>query len=884
MPVCLRQEGLAGRSVDHSANANGAGRNAKVVSEMLLEMSEKRGTKLLGILVMVCLLATAVVACPARGAVIYTGSVVTTDSAGTPKESFIQGDNVYANVSLNLYGNPYNGIVTVSLVRTTDEAIVGHFHATTDNPVVGWNNGSVSGASLSTSFFISGEAMAYDVVVDFNGQEVARSSIVVVAMGLWIEPDSMSYYPGQDTTIRLVTPHTSEMFYVQVVNLTMMTYANWTGLVAPDGRWQTTWTIPTDLPDGFYEVAARAEGSNAIWSLVEFEVQKIVLIVASDREGYLPGESALISYDAIDISTLGPSTGVIVNYSANWLNASGQPTWQNGTLAGSQGVQTFGVPVDIALYSDVFITYWANETTGPRSVQSVIVLYIELLQADIDLVDWQLIPGDAVTVNVRASAGSEGLPDAEVDISVEMNGTAIPEYGGSLMTNQDGTAMHEFTLASDSPLGTYIVNATVSKVGYSVTRMVSFNVDFTGALLVTLDKDLYYSGETVEAVLTVVWNGQQIQPASVLYLVLGMSGLLNTNTTTNGTVSFTLPTTEIGYFAVEAVTEVSGYQLSGWAEAQVLVAGVGLVAENDLYSALDRLVFDYEVVTLVPGADLEYSIVDDRGGIVASGTLPFSAEGSIAYDVPQDASMSYTCTLVVAFPSGSWVQASATALLLVEYDLVLRIASSPYLSGAFRPGDSVDVDYNITPRGVPDIALYELSIRTSWSDSTYTLLTSEKNGTLHLEIPATATNGMTQILGTLYNGVSGDFLSDSWTTLTISDTAANWETGIGDLQNETDLLRNELGTAQHDIIEMNERLEAMQNQLNTTLTALNESLEKLAETSENMSSIGDDLDTISGAVSDRPTMGTIATWLVLALAAFAAVVVGVILVFRRKGA
>ena len=841
-------------------------------------------TRLFALFLMTCVAGTAFVASSATAAVSYTGSVETTDNTGATKTTFFQGEPVFANVGLAYEGAPYNDYITVSLVRTTDGMVVSHYHAWTNNPEVGWTNGSVTGYNLFSGTGFDGDLMTYDVVATVVGQEFARASIVVIKTGLSLEPDTWGYGPGQEISITLGTTHTTDVFYVQIVNETGATKVNWTGQVALDGRWFTTWTIPDDFPDGTFVINVRDTATHAIWNSNSFLVQKYGLFVMSDRDYLLPGESAHITYTVLDVATFTQITGVTVNYSAHWVNDTGGEEWQNGTLAGSDGMQTYDIPTDIALCSDTEITYWANETAGTRSVESYLYLYTGVLQADIQIDSGPYVPGQEVEVRIIAEVGSESLAGAEVDISVEKNMTLIAGYGAAdLFTGADGTVSHRFILATDASRGSYVVTATISKAGHIVTRTAVFNVEWSGELVITLDKTYYHSGEAVGLEFQTFWNNEEVTGASVFYVVVTSAGVLETGSTTSGAASFTIPITEYYYFYVEALVNLDGYQMNNWAAATVTMGDVVIAPADDNYAALDRIEFNYEVVTLLTTATLEYTITDDNGMIVANAGLPFSASGSIAYDVPAVPSASYTCTLVLSTSGGQEVRDDATAHLLNDYEFVITAGSSPYLSGQFKPGETLDIEYAITPRGAPSLPLYVLIILTSWSDSTYTLVTSDEQGTLQMQIPATASNGYAYVQASLYDGVSDEWLADSTTALTISDDAGEWDTTIGDMQNETERLRLELIAARDALNETDDDLEGIQTQLDNALSSLNVTLDELSEMQEQMDSLGDDIEGVDGEISDRPTSGTIAMWVVIAIIVSAVIAVALtMLVSRRK--
>ena len=128
-------------------------------------MGKPMRNRILSIVLALSMLVTGAYALTVSASVTYTGSVITTDNAGVPKDMFFRGDPIYVNVELKQYGVPYSGSVNVQLVRTTDAAVIYSFTRTTNNPDVGWYNSSGTGTSLWSGAGFSGDTMTYDVVV-----------------------------------------------------------------------------------------------------------------------------------------------------------------------------------------------------------------------------------------------------------------------------------------------------------------------------------------------------------------------------------------------------------------------------------------------------------------------------------------------------------------------------------------------------------------------------------------------------------------------------------------------------------------------------------------------------------------------------------------------
>jgi len=207
-----------------------------------------------------------------------TGSVITTDELGDSKSTFIQGQSVYVNVLAMYHGFPSDLVVTVSLVDLNG-SVVHSFTVHTNDPVVGWYNSSVawSHLTLGTNVPVSGVEQAFNVTVKLSGSghEIARTVIVIKKAGLRFDPvqNDPAYWPGQLINATLVTPHTTEMFYIHVVNETGGSAGvNWTYQSATDGTWEKQFVIRATWPTGDYVMKVRSQETSAIWYSLLFHV------------------------------------------------------------------------------------------------------------------------------------------------------------------------------------------------------------------------------------------------------------------------------------------------------------------------------------------------------------------------------------------------------------------------------------------------------------------------------------------------------------------------------------------------------------------------------------------------------------------------------------
>jgi len=747
-------------------------------------MGKPMKSRILGIVLALSLLAMLIPAVSTSAAVNYTGSVVTTDNAGNAKDIFFRGDPVYVHVELKENGVPYSGSIRVEL-QIADGSDVSSFTATTNTPDVGWYNGT---ASLSTWSWFDGDLMTYDVVVYYTGgmgwDEIARQPIVVKMVDLWLDPDPNTnpYYPGEQVTINFVTTHTTEVFYVQVVETGnyASTGVNWTGQVALDGWWSTVWTIPANFADGNFQLHVREAGTNNSWDHVHFSVQKYVLMISPDRDNFLPGETARMTYAVYDTMTMTPYVGVTITYSASWQNSSGNWTWENSTLAGTEGTQEFTIASDIAWYSDVEIVYWANES-DERSYDMTVWLYIQELAADVSVNAGPYMPGEMVVVDVDAWLGSDDLPGASVDIDVIWNGSAIEAYSASgLMTDLNGQATWTFTLVPNAVVGTYLVNATISKAGVTVNRMANFMVEWDGELIVSFDKAYYNSGDNIVAQFKTVWNNEEVTGYAIAYVVFISTGILKTGNTNGTEATIPIPADYSGNVEVEASVNINGWILEGSQDVDVNFASVILTAAASYYRSGEAVTFNYEIITTLENATLEWMVVDDDGVKVASGAPAFSSSGSFSYDVPAlNPSVSYTAELIVKNPAGGYVTADATVNIVASYELMVWAGKSSYASGEFKPGQTVSLHYAINSYIYEHLAVYGLVVYMSWTSSPMNVQVTDPEGTIDIEIPSDAPTGDMGIQVWLYDPIADTDLDTDFTTVAVNNRLSAWDKSLG---------------------------------------------------------------------------------------------------------
>lgn len=749
-------------------------------------------SRILSIALALSLLAVVFAALPTSAQVDYTGSVKTTDDTGNLKDTYIQGQQVYLIVEVKYQGVWSDEPIQVRLEPTTG-GYVSHFHANSNDPADGWYNSStdVVPQTLATGAWIDPDLdlTSYYVVVYRDGtmEEIARTTIVVKRTGLSLDPDNGMYYPGQAVVAKLVTTSTTTLFYVHTVNEDGVTVAtmNWTGQSAITGWWEHAFTLASDLPDGRYTMNVRNATSNAIMNHIHFDVQKYVFQVWADRDYYLPGMTANINYMTLEVSTFTASTGVAVTFSAMWGNSSGNATWLNSTLTGSSGVQQFVIPTDIAMWQDVEIVYWANEST--RTASDSVTLRFGTIDGTLTFAHMgTLMPGETVAATVNAYLGvdlSTGDPDplngAAVDLSVLANGTAIPAYGSvNLTSDQAGEVTHTFTLVDAAADGIYIVSAEITMVGFSTTVIGLFEVESTGYIGVKFDKERYYGGDDIVATLTPQWNGKIVEVSNFGYGFELDTGFLGWGNTSETTISTTIPADYYGDIDLGVEAYYNGLMIGGGSSSVVRFADITLTAQKNDYRPGDSLVFEWNIVTGVSAGTLTYEITDSNGLVVITDSPAFATTGSFSQSVPTvDAPVHYYVHMWMTTAAGGYADADLAVDMLNSHELQIWVEKSGYSDGTYKPGQTVKLHYSIGAYVMEPLQSYILRVATDFNPVGMDFILTDSAGTVEFALPDDAPAAEMGIYASLIDPVTGPVSSDT-TAITVGGQLTGWDKSV----------------------------------------------------------------------------------------------------------
>jgi len=744
------------------------------------------------------MIAVVFTALPTKAEVYYTGTVQTMDSDGILKNVFFEGDPVYVNVTLWYQDSLVDSDIRLRLLW--DGGTEATMIAQTDTPVAGYFNSTIVPATWlpTDSIWFDGDSTVADIELSVRDpyddwQPIFVTQITLRNEGVSLDPETFPYYPGQDITITVMTSNTEE-FYVQVWNDENHDLVpEWTHEeVDEDGVWSENFTIPDDADSGTYRVRVLGELSDTLWFQTQFVIATFGLTINADRTCVLPGETVTVEYLVFDIATLDLYTEVETEWNAIWWNETGVEQLEVGELVPSYlGSEMFTIPADINQSFSYDLHFWVNDTED-RSADESFSIGIGQLWGDVYTDEAGYLAGEKVTVGVDAWVEYDwydydynDLPDADVDIEVEMNGEVMELYGATdLVTGASGEAEHEFTLSDEAQAGTYTVTATISKVGYSVVRMTTFEVGLSYWFMVELDKDDYYSGETATAEFTAVWGSEMLMNMSVFYIVESEVGSQIYGNTTVGEASFEIPVDFVGQMNIEAMTMVNGNFLWATDDANVEKAFIAISVDEYEYSAGDTVQWRYQIMTAMTEGLLSYSIGDSMGLTVASTTIPFATSGTIAYTVPAENPADwYNLEIVLKDGLGNSVSASLLVELVSDYTITVWLAGdSGFVGGAFETGDTVELAYEITTNGAPQLSVYQIWYIADWSDGDpwMSVLTTSPTGTLTMTVPEGAADGTYWVDVELYDGVNliGGLLSEDFVQVDVEADQSGWSKEI----------------------------------------------------------------------------------------------------------
>src|SRR5512137_1485116 len=193
-------------------------------------MGKPMKNRILCIALALSMLAAIFVALPTRGAIDYTGSVRPMDNTGHPKDAWLAGESLYVNVSLYLRGTLDADTVRIE-IQSPGGAVYTTMWGFTDQPVTGYYNSTVIPTQHVHVPAPAGPVGVFYVVAyeDTTDTLLASWPISVRNQALTLVPDphASPYYPGEEISITWVTTHSTNLFYMQIINESNVVFVNW---------------------------------------------------------------------------------------------------------------------------------------------------------------------------------------------------------------------------------------------------------------------------------------------------------------------------------------------------------------------------------------------------------------------------------------------------------------------------------------------------------------------------------------------------------------------------------------------------------------------------------------------------------------------------------
>jgi hypothetical protein len=618
--------------------------------------------------------------------------------------------------------------------------------------------------------------------------EFARTQVIVKQEGLYMDPSSSVYYPGEEVTVTVITRETQD-FYIEVVNWSGDAIEQFLNVETSEGYYSFLWVV-NDAPDDYYYMYVRAEIDDTIWMTRSFYIQLYDFTAYTDRWMVMMGETVNIAYEVVALATETVYADVNIEWNAWWYNESGNVTTDNGALDENAGVFEFVIPSEnISPSTYVYLTMWANGTDNDRSVEWWTYFALGWLAGDVSVEDYYYYPGDTVTITADAwvedSYGDWGyLPGADVDITVSFNGTEIDEYAKVGTTDSLGSLEYDFDLMVGVERGSYLVTATISKLDYEVVRMASFQVYWTGYLDIMTDQDTYLSGELARFSFTAIWNDEEYNATPVHYTVWDTYSwaLIGSGDAVTGTdAMFEIPDDYVGELEIYAEGNLDGVFLSAWEYVDVTFAEMALAPEADTYTPGDTIAWLFEVMTVSANGTLAYTIEDDEGTMVDEGSMALVPSGSLSYHVPATSGSAWYMVTLTFDAGDSWVlEMDSTIYREATYDVSLWLnTESKFVSGAFEPGTELNFGFEVIAYEDVEPRMYELVFYIGGSDSDYTMFVSAGQGEFTYVVPDDATDGWDGVWVEMYDAVTGTYLGYDYVEFEVQADQSTWDRSVG---------------------------------------------------------------------------------------------------------
>ena len=474
-------------------------------------------------------------------------------------------------------------------------------------------------------------------------------------------------------------------------------------------------------------------------------------------------------------------TALYLTNTATWATLPGTPA-QLGTAP--WGMFNFSVPSDANTYGSIQFTLFANASgagANPNSERGFVsqsVGYVTTPSVSLgscpsgcfssSFSNGSLIyvTIDAAIIGPGADAPAVGMTATFEFLSGVTSVTPPGSYPHTITTNASGGG--QILFVAQSPLftltGTNSVKVTLtdplnSGASYGPSTA---NFDLTqtppgsAGLQVVLDSAQYYGGDTAKA----TWEvGGLNQSLTAGWVVTGWwaweadsntfiaSGMIN-STATTGQFSFTVPMNYVGRLEVQVEASNATASLGANRLASVSSPTIFLNPSQLYYAPGDTLTVGVSTLGQVfQNATLYRTVTDNLGNVLQSGSF---TGGTITIQIPNVGAPSDVIVSVSGQDPQLGVIGASTVTIYeaAGYQVAAGVATvSNYADGSFQPGQTIDLQYTITPIGVTalpkvfSIEVFAYSAYLSSGTSSRIFTTSSSSGTVPFTIPSNTPAG-----------------------------------------------------------------------------------------------------------------------------------------------
>jgi predicted RNA-binding Zn-ribbon protein involved in translation (DUF1610 family) len=782
--------------------------------------------KILSLAMALGMLGTAflVFAVPVSAADTPGGQITTNKSDGSAQDLFFPGNAIYFQVEYKIgtyltgapidvrvrdiggnsvgtinYNGPtdsnYDWVLVYTNISEPTPSEAGFFNSWTTNVMSTIMWFETNGAPGQNGPMLPGQTY-YIEARQHNTSEILFSSpLSILQQGIVITPHQDVYVPGQTVNINVTVQWNNKIN----VNISKIN-DTWINQTLTDYSWNVDYVIPESTAVGRYTIWVNQTWPNWQIKIINpaayFDVGYFTLDVSTDKEVYLPGEQAKISWLARSVVDKSIAD-VDLQWNMEYIDGlTGVKKWSNSTSPYSDSPFTLTLPSQANINNEIKIN--ATMTQANKSASSTKWIYLGYLSTTVTTDKASYKPGEVVIVTANVDVQDESswrnAPEANATVAFKMynmTGVLEPVNISSVNTDASGTAQVTFTIpANQKAENGYKIVGTTTILGFSDIASATIDVEQLLDVTVLTDKLLYTSGENMVVNVKILQNGVKVDPDSIEYWIEFDSGIQTTHviSITNAT-SFVIqvPVGQRGDADVEVIVSVDGKtydQSSNTFKVVPLILALG--ASKLTYYPGDTITFTVTVVGSSTGFTLRYDIWDVDNSPVQNGPLTLTS-GSATFTLAisaTDPSSGYKVRVIADNGAGVEVDDTINVELIADYLIDMKILTGPAsASGAYMAGQELTISFKITKMSseLENLSVIKATV-SLWaavgSMPIYPILYGEAKtfttmtGELKIILPQELTNGQYVIMLDITN------VGQEMQALSVDSNAGGWNSNI----------------------------------------------------------------------------------------------------------